>query len=118
MISELVDSFNKIKENLEEYKEDIANKFASSTNPLRQQAPSRPRPERFWRFTRYRKQEDHQGCVKLKTFNQEGLGYSSKNFEAISLQALYSPAIRETMTIWEKPSMALFHPPCLKKLGT
>ena len=38
----------------------------------------------------------------MKTFNQEDLGYSSKDFEAISLQAFYSPAIRETMTIWEK----------------
>ena len=55
LISELVDRFNKIKENLEEYKEDIANKFASPTNPLRQHAPSKPKPERFWRFTRYRR---------------------------------------------------------------
>ena len=31
LISELVDRFNKIKENLEEYKEVIANKFAKPT---------------------------------------------------------------------------------------
>ena len=56
LISELVDSYNKIKENLEEYKEDIAHRFSPSTNLVRQQAPSKPRPERFWKFTRHRKQ--------------------------------------------------------------
>ena len=50
-INELVDRFNKIKENLEEYKEEIANWQPTISNPLRKQAPGRTESRRFWRFT-------------------------------------------------------------------
>ena len=101
LISELVDKFNKIKENLEEYKENIANRICPPSNPLRQQAPSKPEPGRFWKFTQQNKQETER-CAKLRNSDTGNWGYSSKQFEAISLQAFYSPAIREAMTIWEK----------------
>ena len=101
-ISKLVDNFNKCKENLEEYREAILGKFSSPVNPLRIQAPSKPKPERFWRFTRYRKQEKLQGCMRPKAFRPGNISYSEEEFKTISLQAFYSPAIRETMTGWEK----------------
>ena len=97
-----MDSFNKVKEDLEEYKEEIANRYPSPTNPLRQQATNRPESRRFWRFTHRHKQEEHHKCSNGRKTILEGSGYSNKVFESISLQAFYSPAIRETMTIWEK----------------
>ena len=101
LVSELVDKFNKIKENLEEYKEDIASRIPPPSNPLRQQAPGKPEPGRFWKLTQQHKQKTEK-CTKMRNSNQGKWGYSNKQFEAISLQAFYSPAIREAMTVWEE----------------
>ena len=66
LISELVDKFNKIKENLEEYKNEILIRYPTPSNPIRQQAPGRPESRRFWRFT-HRKVETHHGnCSKRR----------------------------------------------------
>ena len=102
LISKLVNDFNKCKENLEEYKEAILRRFSSSVNPLRQQAPSKPKPERFWRFTRYRKPKEYQECLKPEAIRPKKVSYSEEEFKTISLQAFYSPAIKETMTSWER----------------
>ena len=50
-ISELVNRFNKIKENLEEYKEEIFLKYPTPSNPIKHLPPGQPEPRRFWRFT-------------------------------------------------------------------
>ena len=56
-ISTLLDRFNKIKENLNEYKMDIAEKLPRPCNPLRKQPPNRRGHIRFWRSNQQRAQK-------------------------------------------------------------
>ena len=100
VISELVNRFNKIREDLEKYKEEIANKLPMAPNPPRTQAPRRPEPRRFWRFTHKRsKKPQVEHHENRRNFLKAG--YNVEKFGIISLQSFHNPAIREAMSNWE-----------------